>query len=479
MTLSDRRRSSDNTRFTRRQFLKAGALGGAALIATRSLWTQAAAAQTARRPNVLFIISDQLGIDALSAAGCPYVRTPNMDRLVRSGFSFNLSHTTDPVCSPARSSLFTSRMPSETGVVYNGLPIRADIPNMGQWLSKEGYETIYLGKWHVPEPMPIEIKGFKVIPAGIGGHGHMGDPAVSRSCEGYLRNRSRSKPFLLVASFIQPHDICQWTSAHLSAPDVLPYPEIAGRLPPLPPNFHYDKREPAKLQRRRPAWSERQWGYFLWSYYRQVEMVDAEIGRVLQALEDSGEAENTLVVLTADHGEGRGRHQWTGKNAPYEESVKVPLVLCLPGRAPAGGQDSTHLVSGLDIMPTVCDYAGIKPPDKVRGRSLRPIMEGKPVEWRPCVVAEVQVTGRMLRTADHKYVKFQDDPVEQLFDMKNDPWETKNLAGESRCAAVLEEHRKLLREWESGLDVAPAPVGRKGRRKQGAREKAGQDKNEE
>jgi arylsulfatase A-like enzyme len=106
-------------------------------------------------------------------------------------------------------------------------------------------------------------------------------------------------------------------------------------------------------------------------------------------------------------------------------------------------------------------------------------MEGKPVEWRPCVVAEVQVTGRMLRTADHKYVKFQDDPVEQLFDMKNDPWETKNLAGESRCAAVLEEHRKLLREWESGLDVAPAPVGRKGRRKQGAREKAGQDKNEE
>jgi choline-sulfatase len=469
-----------NSRFTRRQFLKAGALGGAALVAGRPLFAQAPAVHTARRPNILFIISDQLGIDALSAAGCPHVRTPNMDRLARSGFSFNLSHTTDPVCSPARSSLFTGRMPSETGVVFNGLPIRDDIPNMGQVLGKEGYEAVYIGKWHVPEPMPIVIKGFKVIPAGIGGHGHLGDPAVSRSCEGYLRNRSRSAPFLLVASFLQPHDICQWTSAHLRAPDVLPYPEIAGRLPPLPPNFHYDEREPAKLKaRRRAPWSERQWGYFLWSYYRQVEMVDAEIGRVLQALEDSGEAENTLVVLTADHGEGRGRHQWTGKNAPYEESVKVPLIFGLPGHTSAGGQDSAHLVSGLDIMPTVCDYAGAKTPANVHGRSLRPLMEGKPVEWRSCVVAEVQQTGRMVRTADYKYARFEGDPVEQFFDMKNDPWETKNLAGEAKCAAAMEDHRKLLREWESRLDLAAAPAGNKGRRKQGAREKTGQDKNEE
>ena len=473
-----------NSRFTRRQFLKAGALGGAALVAGRPLFAQAPAVHIARRPNILFIISDQLGIDALSAAGCPHVRTPNMDRLARSGFSFKLSHSTDPVCSPARSSLFTGRMPSETGVVFNGLPIRDDILNLGQVLSKEGYEGVYMGKWHVPEPMPIEIKGFKVIPSGVAGHGHLGDPVVSRACEGYLRNRSRSAPFLLVASFIQPHDICYWTLAHLHAPDVLPYPEIADRLPPLPPNFHYDEREPAKLKaRRRAPWSERQWGYFLWSYYRQVEMVDAEIGRVLQALEDSGEAENTLVVLTADHGEGRGRHQWTGKNTPYEEAVKVPLIFGLPGgKTSAGGlSDSTHLVSGLDILPTICDYAGAKTPDKVRGRSLRPLMEGKPVEWRSYVVAEVQQTCRMLRTADYKYARFEGDPVEQLFDMKNDPWETKNLAGEARCVAVIEDHRKLLKEWESRLDVAPPPAaaGKKALRKKAAGAKPGQDKNEE
>jgi choline-sulfatase len=335
---------------------------------------------------------------------------------------------------------------------------------MGQWLQKEGYETIYVGKWHVPEGYATSIPGFKVLPGGIGGQGNMGDAAVSRACEGYLYHRTGTAPFLLVASLLQPHDICSWRMMHLNDPDVLPYPEIADQLPPLPPNFKYDPREPEKIKRRpRPTWSERQWRYYHWSYYRHVEMVDAEIRRILRALDDSGQAQDTLIVFTADHGDGRGRHQWTGKNAPYEESVLVPLILTSPGRVKEGAQDSTHLVTGLDIMPTVCDYAGITAPEKVQGRSLRPLTEKKPVEWRPFVVAEVQQTGRMLRSPDWKYVAFQDDPVEQLFDMKNDPWETKNLAGEARCAVVLEDHRKMLKEWESRLDRAPAPARRDAR----------------
>jgi choline-sulfatase len=362
--------------------------------------------------------------------------------------------------------MFSGRMPSETGVIHNNLPIRAGIPNMGQALSQEGYETIYCGKWHVPEGFTTEIPGFKVLPACVGGHGNVGDASVSRACEGYLRNRARTAPFLLVASFIQPHDICQWVSMHWNGPDELPYPELAERLPPLPPNFQYDPREPVKVNNgKRPSWSEKQWRYYLWSYYRHVEMVDAEIGRVLQALEDCGEAENTVIVFTADHGEGRGRHQKVLKNSPYDEAIKVPLILSFPGRMAESKQDSAHLVSGLDIMPTVCDYAGVKMPEKVLGRSLRPIVEGKSVDWRSLVVAEVQETGRVLRTMDYKYVKFQDDPVEQLFDMKNDPGEMKNLAAESKLAAVLEDHRKLLKEWEAGLDLAPAPESQKRRRR--------------
>lgn len=423
---------------------------------TGTAFSTAVPADNNRRPNFLFITTDQQGLDTISANGCRDIHTPNMDRLARSGVSFSESHTTNPLCSPARSSMFTGRMPSETGVVVNNRPIRSDIPNMGQWLSQEGYETVYIGKWHVPASYTSEIPGFEVIPAGIGGQGNIGDAAVSRACQGYLRNRTSSKPFFLVASFLQPHDICQYVSMHRNAPDEIPYPGILDQLPELPPNFSYDPREPQKLRNfNRPSWSEQQWRYYIWSYYRHVEMVDAEIGRVLQALDDSGEAENTVIIFTSDHGEGRGRHQMVLKNYLYEEAEKVPLMVSWPGRIPEGKQDMAHLVSGLDIAPTMCDYAGVKPPQGVLGRSLKPILEGKTVEWHEFVAAEVQKIGRMIRTPNYKYVAYSGDPVEQLFDMKADPGETKNLAGVSQYDTILEDHRKLLREWEERLDVAP------------------------
>jgi choline-sulfatase len=190
-----------------------------------------------------------------------------------------------------------------------------------------------------------------------------------------------------------------------------------------------------------------------------IEEVDAEIGRVLQALEDSGQAENTVIVFTSDHGEGRGRHQMIVKNYLYEEALKVPLFFSAPGRIDRGVQDREHLVSGVDILPTVCDFAGIKAPDGVFGSNLRPLMEGRTVSWREFALAEVKLTGTTpgyaLRTPDHKYIVHKGDPVEQLFDMRNDPGETKNLAGEAGSADLLAEHRKLLRHVRARLDLAP------------------------
>jgi len=366
------------------------------------------------------------------------------------------SYTANPLCSPARSSWFTGRMPCETGVITNGIPIRSDIPNIGQWLGQQGYETVYTGKWHMPGSFTADIPGFTVIPTGIGGQGNMGDLAVSLACEGYLRNRNKSKPFLLVASFLQPHDICQWVSMHFNQSDEPPYSGIANNLPPLPSNFDFDPREPKKLVNfRRPNWTERQWRYYLWSYYRHVEMVDAEIGRVLDALERSGQLENTAIIFTSDHGEGRGRHHMVLKNYLYDEAAKVPFIAVLPDMQKKNRQDATHLVSGVSIVPTICDVAGVKPPDKMRGRSLRPLLEGKSVEGPEFVAAEVTVNGRMIRTPDYKYITYHGDPVEQLFDMKNDPGETKNLAGDSKHAAALADHQKLLRDWEARMDVAP------------------------
>lgn len=453
-------------RINRREFIK---LGGSALVVLSSSVSckSVSAARQSRKvkpPNILLIITDQQHIDTIAAGGCRHLRTPALDRLKTRGVSFTQSYSSNPVCSPARSSIFTGRASSETGVHVNNLPIRSDIPNLGQWFSQESdYQTVYAGKWHIPRSFTSDIPGFKVINTGIGGLGYLCDALTSRACEGFLRNRSQSRAFLMVASFLQPHDICEWLRLNTKDPGQLRYKELARELPELPDNFQFDRNEPEMVKRTRQArdpfkgnWSRQQWQYYLWSYYRHIEFVDAEIGRVLQVLEDFGYAKNTLVLLTADHGEGIGHHQMVRKNTLYDESAKVPLLISLAGHIPENRTDTTHLVSGLDIMPTLCDYAGIKTPKMMRGRSLLAILEGKSGHGSDFIVTEVSSNrGRMVRTERYKYIKYMNDSVEQLFDMRRDSGETKNLAAGSQYASILAEHRKLLKDWESRLDVAP------------------------
>jgi arylsulfatase A-like enzyme len=456
---------------SRRRFLQTSVAGAAAWTsglggAKRARGVGAPAVLNQRPPNFLLLVCDQLGQDALSAHGCPDVHTPNIDRLVRRGVTFQESHSTNPVCSPARSSLFTGRMPVETGVISNNRPIHPSRPNVGQWLGQSGYETVYCGKWHLPGGYPAQIDGFHVLPVG-GGQGDLVDTVVSRTCEAYLKSRGRQDPFLLAASLLQPHDICYWAiKGKALVPEQLPFPQIADQLPELPPNHKSRPPAPEKLDRIvYRGFSDAQWRYYIYVYYRQVEMLDADVGRVLDALEETGQAENTIVLLTADHGEGRGRHGHVQKWYPYEESVKVPLIVSCPGRIAEGRCDVTHLVTGLDVMNTFCDYAGVEPPAHL-GRSLRPLLEGKPIEWREFVASEHHIVGRMIRTERFKYVQYQDDPVEQLFDMKSDPWETRNLSTDAQYADVLADHRKLLAEWQSRLEpVDPTPDVSKPRRR--------------
>ena len=464
---------------TRREFLQRSAVGASALAAGLSLTGTGYAAPPARapRPNFLYIITDQLGLDAVAANGCAGVNTPHIDRLVRRGVTFMESHSTNPVCSPARSSLVTGRMPTETGVITNSRPIHESVPNMGQWLRRSGYDTAYCGKWHLPYGYPDTLDGFDVLPAGQG-QGDLVDTVVSRSCEAYLKNRPETNPFLLIASFMQPHDICYWAIRNqLLVPKELPFRQLADQLPELPPNHTARPQAPTLLaEREHPDFSEEQWRYYLYIYSRQVEMVDADIGRVLDALETTGQAENTIVILTADHGDGRGRHQHVSKWYPYDEAVKVPMIVSCPGTVAEGLRDTTHLVSGLDVMSTVCDYAGITPPEDVLGRSLRPLLEQRPVQWRDYVVADVQVIGRVVRTEQFKYVDYQDDPVEQLFDMKADPWETRNLYEDAKYASVLDDHRRLLEEWEDRLKVVEPTRSLEGGPRVGLRRRRKNDK---
>ena len=435
-------------------------LGASGLAMSRAAGAIVPAGAQRSRPNFLFIISDQLGLHALSAHGCPYVKTPNLDRLVARGVTFMESHSTNPVCSPARSSLLTGRMPVETGVITNSRPIHASRPNLGQHFGAAGYEAVYCGKWHLPGGRPTSMPGFRVIPSG-GGQGDLADAVVSRACAAYVRTHSAQTPFVLVASLLQPHDICYWAIMNRTlVPEQLPFDRLADQLPELPPNNEVRPRAPAKLDSvRGPAFTALQWRYYLYIYYRQVEMLDADVGRILDALADSGQAENTIVIFTSDHGEGGGRHSHVQKWYPYDEAVKVPMIVSCPGRVRQGRRDTTHLVSGLDVMSTMCDYAGMQPPQGVHGYSLRPLLEDNPVDWREFVVAETHIIGRTVRTERFKYVRYRDDPIEQLFDMKADPWEMLNLADQAKYADVLTAHRRLQADWESRMEVVePTPM---------------------
>ncbi len=444
----------------RRYFI--GGMGGA--LAGSLLPGTVRAASRAAKPNILFIITDQQHADALGAVSDAHIRTPAMDALAGRGTRFEVAYSPNPVCSPARSCFFTGRTSCETGVYKNGRGVRKGMPNVGEWFSaRSDYDCVYAGKWHVPSTHTLSIPGFRVLQTGIGGQGNLGDTATSRACAAFLRGRPRSRPFFMVASFLQPHDICEWLRLNSKKQDPLPYPWLHDDLPPLPDNFGFDPREPEAVRERRAGnegirneWAPAQWRYYRWAYNRHVEMVDAEIGRVLEAVADAGYERETLVAFIADHGEGLGHHQTTRKNNLYNEAARVPLIVSLPGTLAEGAVNRTHVVSGLDLAATFCETAGLQPPPDQRGRSLVPLLRGNRDENREYCVSEVSSnSGRMLRTPQFKYIRYRDDPVEQLFDMQADPGELKNLAAESAHADTLVAHRRMLADWEGRLEPAP------------------------
>ncbi len=466
--------------FTRRDFLKTAGLSAAILAAGPSANTLSAAVdRAAKKPNILFIITDQQHINTIAAGGCPHVQTPAMDRLYKTGTRFENSYCTSPVCIPARSSLFTGRMPTETGMWFNSAragQLEPGMPTLGQWLrDKADYQTAYAGKWHVPHCHTYTIPGFDVLASGSAHWGETSDDLVSQACAQYILNYRKTNPFLLVCSLIQPHDICVWLSLNKNAKDKLPHGLKESDLPPIPENFDPDTAEPPVHQKLRdsqqPAegkWTELDWRYYLWAYYRHVEMVDAQVQRVLDALDQSPHAEDTLIVFTADHGEGMAEHHMVRKGYLYDSCTKVPLIFALPGAVRANRTDSA-LVSGLDITPTLCDFAGTAAPPQMRGISLKPILTGNASKTdRPhgdFIVTEkgstrrdIDETGRMLRTPQYKYIKYYGNETDQLFDMTKDPGETQNLSADPAYKTTVTEHRELLKKWESALTLAPRVI---------------------
>ena len=179
-----------------------------------------------------------------------------------------------------------------------------------------------------------------------------------------------------------------------------------------------------------------------------VEMADAEIGRILDALEGSGLAENTVVLFTADHGEGCAHHQMVRKSSPYEESVKVPFLVSNPTHIRQQAVNTERLVSGLDLFPTLCDFAGCKTPEGVMGQSLRPWLEGSDKTGPESILIEsFEGQGLSIRSHSCKYTTFVEGQEEQLFDLQIDPGETRNQIHEPGFAAMLASLRRQAEAW--------------------------------
>lgn len=448
-----------NSSMHRRDFIKTTG----AVSALPAFGRNAFAAKSAGgRPNILFLNVDQLSIRAIGGFGCAEVKTPNIDRLMQNGYAVRRSYSANPVCGPARSTWQTGRMASEHGVLTNRHDIVPALPDMGQWVRTAGYRTYHTGKWHVVG-RPVD-KSYYVLADGTRQTGENGDIPVARSVESFLDTYRDHDPFLLVCGLMNPHDICWWLAQHNGTAEV---PESMKKdLPPLAFNFGNAEPECEYMKKMRDynlnarnlkVWSDDMWRFYRWAYYRYVEMVDACIGSIITALEQSSHYRNTLLIFSADHGDTFGAHKgMITKGTLYEESVAVPFICSLPGRIPAGVLDEKTLISGYDLLPTVCDYAGIEPPEHQRGLSLRPLLERGEKPERAAVFSEVWVQGRMVRTERYKYLRYFDSKNEMLFDLDSDPGELVNLAYQPGYEAILEQHRKLQDDFERSL--IPCPV---------------------
>ncbi len=420
--------------------------------------------------NILLILTDQQSADAMSCCCNPYLTTPNLDRLAARGVRFDRAYCTYPVCVPSRSSIFYGRMPSQLQTPGAQRIGGADVhdPKVGikpeyrseelaKLLSAGGYDCVYGGKWHVGKWGSTESLKAD-MPTGFGSICRLNDLALPDACRDYFDDRDDT-PFFMVASFDNPHNICEWQVDAALPWGNLPMPPAVGDLPPLPPNFAPSPYEPPgirELQQRchdAQARSHEDWRRYRWAYYRLVETVDAQIGKLLDALDKHALWDDTLVIFTSDHGDMNAAHSLPQKGVFYNESVRVPFLVAGAPVAAATVRDEL-IINSLDIYATICDYANVPAPSGTLGASLRPLLEdAQAPEWRDHVIAEgayhhTSHEARMVCTARYKYILYNHGPcAEQLFDLERDPGEMSNLAVCSQFRDILQLHRELLRTW--------------------------------
>ncbi|MDO5980050.1 sulfatase [Flavivirga spongiicola] len=413
------------------------------------------------RPNILLIITDQHTSSALSCMGNTDLKTPNIDRIAEQGTLFKKTYVSYPICSPSRASMFLGKMPHELGVYSNfkiNIPKGSFKEGLGQLMSDSGYDCVYGGKWHIPEINIPDNVGFKKI-ADSRDHG------LAESCVAYLDGKKDKSPFFMVASYVNPHDICEYARGQRLPNGAIEVksPEEAPMLPINHAIGAYDAevlRIEQKLNSKvypTVSYNDNDWRQYLSAYYKLIEKVDLEIGKILDGLEKNGLDKNTIVIFTSDHGDGMSAHHWNQKTVLFEESVNVPLIVKYPQKNTKSKKSNILVSNGLDLMPTILEMGSVKVPSNLKGHSILPVLQGKEQKReREYVVIEtmfdggnsIQTKGRALVTKKYKYVIYeQGKNREQLFDLENDPFEISNLAASSKYKNQIKTMRKQLYNW--------------------------------
>lgn len=428
-------------------------------------------------PNILIITTDQQSASMMSCTGNRWLKTPAMDSIASAGIRFDCAYATNPVCVPSRFSLQTGRFPSVIGMRENDRPDidtamiqRLHSQSIGNIFRQAGYQTFYGGKVHLPKSLTdIKPWGYESLTLDE-------RDSLAIVCSNFLLNRKKDdKPFLLFASFINPHDICydaiRWASPGSGLAKGTPreldearkMPEGVSEdeffekyCPPLPDNHQPMAGELSSvdsLVKLRPfrdivreQWSEKDWRMHRWAYMRLTERVDAQIAMVMDALKKSGLSENTIVIFTSDHGDLDASHKLEHKTILYEEAAKIPFIISSPWMKQKGMVDNEHLVSnGLDLLPTLCDFAGIQPPEDLMGRSVVPLTrQENPTDWPDHIFLETE-TGYMIHTLRYKYELDDIGKIREMFvDLKMDRGEMKNEIDNPIYEEVIDSLRSEL-----------------------------------
>jgi len=426
------------------------------------------------RPNILFIFTDQQAANMMSCTGNNYLKTPHMDKLAAAGIRFERAYCANPLCSPSRCSLLTGRYPSKLNVYGNDLTkavVGQEIfeNGLGYLFKKNGYNAVYAGKQHVP--FSVEKIGFDIISKNQ-------RDEIADTCADYVK-KNNQKPFLMIASFINPHDICFMSIDRFAAADdplrnfgrgaidkvrtiLREADEVSASgppdqtLPPLPVNFELQENEPEAISiyqnqgkhsfmgEARKKYTEPDWRKHRYLYSRLTETADTQMGRIIDALEESGQMENTVIIFSSDHGEIDGAHKLEHKDLFYEECCRVPLIIS-PAAVP-GMIDNEHIISnGLDIIKTIIDYAGIEQPSFLTGKSLKSLAENKN-NYQPRTYLKIESQlGKAVVSKNYKYAVYNEGKNnEQLYDRINDPGEMRNAVNDADKQLILEKHRKAL-----------------------------------